>query len=562
MEQVIIGSSYGVLFEVGTGYHGLMGRCASTSTGPQAEAIIPSAGTIKKLRVELSAAPGAGKSYTFNLYKNGSAVGTLSAAIADAATSNEDSGSFSVSAGDRFGMQVVAVGTPDLVIARWTVIYEGDTANESVLLCHNGRTETGSTTYHRVMGGLRSLAAENDVRMVCPAAGTIKNLYVRLSADPGTAPDAYRFTLRKGGASQTLTVTITADNTTGNDTGNSFAVVAGDILTLMCEPLNIPGAQAYFSAGMTFVATTDGESVIMGGTENDLSNSATKYNLLCGDGFWNATEINRYQLAQASTLKDFYVLLSGSPGAGKNYVFTIRDSGGSTSTVATIADAATTGNKTDNDHALIDGDEVGLMVVPSGTPTVRDAYWGIVSFITPSVNYDINSAVIVGIVASASRTLAFDRNSSVISGIVATASRVRNRTIASAVYVGIAASASVVKGAVKSATVVVGIVASASRSLAISRASSVIVGIVASASRSRNTARASSVIVGVVAMASKVAAYIRTASVITGILVTANGWPGFIRFTLKPRVFTFVLKAREFALTLKDRAFSFTLKER
>jgi len=104
MEQVIIGSSYGVLFEVGTGYHGLMGRCASTSTGPQAEAIIPSAGTIKKLRVELSAAPGAGKSYTFNLYKNGSAVGTLSAAIADAATSNEDSGSFSVSAGDRFGM--------------------------------------------------------------------------------------------------------------------------------------------------------------------------------------------------------------------------------------------------------------------------------------------------------------------------------------------------------------------------------------------------------------------------------------------------------------------------
>lgn len=144
----------------------------------------------------------------------------------------------------------------------------------------------------------------------------------------------------------------------------------------------------------------------------------------------------------------------------------------------------------------------------------------VVTYTTPT-NYNINSAVSVG--------------------VVVTASRVRNRTIASAVYVGI--------------------VASASRSLAISRASSVIVGIVASASRSRNTTRASSVIVGVVATAARTRAYIRTASVITGILVTAKGWPGFIRFTLRPRVLTFALKAREFAYTLKSRVFTFTLKE-
>jgi len=109
------------------------------------------------------------------------------------------------------------------------------------------------------------------------------------------------------------------------------------------------------------------------------------------DATWSATETGRYHLGQECTLKKLYVLLSGSPSSGDSYTFTVRQNGASPASglVVEIADAATTGNDTANTISVSDDDELGMMVVPSSTPDVRDAYWGIVCYIEVAVSVTV-----------------------------------------------------------------------------------------------------------------------------------------------------------------------------
>ena len=385
MEQVLFGGHGGPLSATGVRYATLAAGSGWNAGESYRSSIVTTEGVIKNLRVKLDGSPGAGKSYTFVLTVD-SSPSTLTLTISDGETSNANTiNQVIVSAGQSVSLRCTPSGTPTVRIATQTSMFEGDTASESLILGPSSVVNSGEIRYTSLDGGyVPSGATEDDYRVVCPTAGTIKNLYVKLDADPGTAPDAYRFTLRKGGASQSLTVTITADNTTGNDIGNSVAVVAGDILTLMIEPLNGPSASPFIQLGLTFVADTNGESISLGGAISDLDPSFTEYNYVRGDGgSWSADETVRYQLGQACTLKKLYMLLSGSPGAGNKYTFTVRIAGAGSNVVVEIADAATTGNSAALEDTVADGEFVGLEVIPTSIPTVRDVYWGLVGFIEP-----------------------------------------------------------------------------------------------------------------------------------------------------------------------------------
>ena len=231
---------------------------------------------------------------------------------------------------------------------------------------------------------------ELNYRQVVPTSGTIKNFWVSLSSDPGTAPDAYRLTLRKGlpMADTALVVTIVANDKTGNDLVNTVAVVAGDVLTIKIEPLNSPSSVPRTAWGMTFVADIDGESIVLGGSHNNLPQVTTEHNLLTSreENTWTFTESLRYQLGQDCTLKKLHFLLTGSPGAGNKYDFTLRVAGAGGTVVTTIADAATTGNSGALEDTVADGEYVNLRVVPTSSPTIRDAYWGFVCYIIPPVD--------------------------------------------------------------------------------------------------------------------------------------------------------------------------------
>lgn len=389
MRQVIFGGTTNVsLDDTATEYNSIVGAYSWGTTIFWAQKLVSTGGKIKSMRIKLTGAPGAGTHYDFTLLVNG-APSALTVEIADTDTSGTDLvHEVDVVAGDTVCLECVPTGTPAARRAWWSFIFEGSTDNESLIMGGTGDDifPTGITAYAQVMGGRTPVhETENHIYQVCPTAGTIKNLYVELDADPGTAPAAYRFTLRKNGISQALTVTITADDTTGNNVADEVAVVAGDVLTLMCEPLNEPSVTPLAHWGMTFVADIDGESVVLGGSENDLHPTDTESIGIIGRWTWNASEIYYPSIGQACILKKLYMLLSAAPGAGKDYDFTVRkgDPLGDSNVTVNIGDAATTGNSGVLEDTILDDDLVMLKSVPTNTPDIVDAYWGLVSYIAP-----------------------------------------------------------------------------------------------------------------------------------------------------------------------------------
>jgi hypothetical protein len=163
-------------------------------------------------------------------------------------------------------------------------------------------------------------------------------------------------------------------------------VAAGNNVTMMFEPISTPTNATAAMWGMVFVADTDGESLILGGTTDALSNSATEYNVVAGQGMvWGATE--NYTLLNACTLKKLYVELSASPRGNNDndsYTFTIRIDTGNT-TITTLIKDGGTGNKVGNDttHTYDAANIASLKIqcVPSSSPAVVDAYWGLVCYI-------------------------------------------------------------------------------------------------------------------------------------------------------------------------------------
>lgn len=405
MKQVLVGGIYSLLNITTTEYNVVTGAISWVAGGIkfQVAQAISTPGKLKNLRVELNDTPGGGsKTYTFTLHR---AVGTggwantaLTCTVGSGDTQASDMvNEVAVAAGDVVVIECDPTDSPTSRYVKWSMVFEGDNANESLLLAVTD-TNDGAIRYFRPMGALGSTGDELFARSVCPTSGTIKNLFVQLHIDPGTAPDAYRFTLRLNGATvgESSIVTITADNRTGNDTGHNLAVVAGDVLTMMIEPLNVPSAEPWIAVGMTFIADTDGESIILGGSGNGPNTTTTRYNHLLsysGDA-WETDEFRTYQLAQVCTLKKLYMLLNDSPGSNNKYTFTVRRNGTSPAggLVVEIADAATTGNDTGNAVALINDDELDLMSVPTSTPTLRQAYWGLVSFIEPPSGIENKSA--------------------------------------------------------------------------------------------------------------------------------------------------------------------------
>lgn len=373
-----------------TRYGALMGASSAATDELYFYQVIPTAGTLSDFRIELTVAPGAGTSYTFTLRVNG-APSTVTVTISNTDTTGSDiAHSVAVSAGDTVSIQVANSGAVADSQARVCTNFTGDTAGESILLSYWGTAHNINTYYGSVCGHNITWATvtEADWKQIIPTSGTLKKLYVRLSADPGDAPDGFTITLRKNGASQALTTTIVANDTTGNDTAHTVAVAAGDDVTMMVEPINTPGTPNVMF-GMVFVSDTDGESLLLGGSSDDLSASGTEYNWYSNQygSYWSATESVRDNIINACTLKKLYVELSGTPenggGADDKYTFTVRSEAGATDLTCEIANLDTTGNDTSNEHVIADGETLSLQCVPSSTPTVRDAYWGLVAYLEP-----------------------------------------------------------------------------------------------------------------------------------------------------------------------------------
>ena len=96
---------------------------------------------------------------------------------------------------------------------------------------------------------------ETTMQLEIPFAGTVRNLRVRHSG-VGIGGATLTYTARKGGVPQALAVGIAASAGGGTDVANSFAVVAGDLLSLqLAKGGNITTSPTHIYATMELQAT-------------------------------------------------------------------------------------------------------------------------------------------------------------------------------------------------------------------------------------------------------------------------------------------------------------------
>lgn len=106
-----------------------------------------------------------------------------------------------------------------------------------------GETASGNNNTDVLFG-----TAGNVGRMVVGRAGTIRNLYVKISAAPNGATKSRTFTIRINGTNTAVTTTITNAATSNVDNTNSVSVSAGDEVTIEATAANAPaGATASWS---------------------------------------------------------------------------------------------------------------------------------------------------------------------------------------------------------------------------------------------------------------------------------------------------------------------------
>jgi len=152
MRQNIFGGYHNTL-QIVTSYDYVNGSNNDTTVSGWRKQVISTPGFFSKLRFEVSAAPGAGDSRTAILMVNG--VDTLlSVALGPTDTEGTDkTHRVHVNAGDYVTMHFAVTGTPSVSVPKWTVVFEGDRPNESVILGgDDDPLENDVTRYNCLMG--------------------------------------------------------------------------------------------------------------------------------------------------------------------------------------------------------------------------------------------------------------------------------------------------------------------------------------------------------------------------------------------------------------------------
>lgn len=386
MKQVLF--AYAASFPSGTEYTG--GVMGSLAWGSEVDAPWPAPGVFRSFLVERITAPGVGASRTFTIRKNGADT-ALTVTLSDLATSARLTGvDVSVAAGDLVAVKATATGAPDAGNGtRWSLEFEGTMPNESAYA--QQLSTTGTTAVARQTGVFAFPSTYiATVRNVVAAAGTLTGMRARVNTAPGVG-NGMTFYLNKNGTRQdgsggtVNTACALVGAITTASASYSLPLVAGDVVYTEAVPSG-SFTTRFFGLGVSFIATTDGESQCCGG--EDLP-ATTQYgqvpiNLSALPSTTETAFASRFAGGVSSiVLSGMQLLFTVAPGAGKSRTLDLRRNAASVGPTVTISDAATTGSDLVNMATIADGDFWNLRFVPTNTPAATTAFW---SFIQRTVS--------------------------------------------------------------------------------------------------------------------------------------------------------------------------------
>lgn len=389
MDQLIPFGTNGAVSTSATRFHPISGLYAVTTTRDATRGVVPTNGTFGRLCVQLSADPTPGQ-YTVMVEK-GTADTAVTLTITAGNTSGCTSGlSFSVTAGETVNYQIDPASSPASVIVRGSIIFTSSTANESILMSFidANTMATGAASYNRLSGKNSTWdATQTNREQLVATGGTFKKLYVWMSAAPGTAASgkSYTFKLYIAASGSTLTCQVLDDATTCNDTSNTPSATAGNSASMESVPASTPTARAA-SYAVVFAPTTDGESLLMGGTTGAWNTGVALY-ATSTQGITPGNEADVRMAGQTGvTLKKLYFKITTAPGAGNDWTIRSRIDSGNGNITCQIAGASdVTCNDTSNTDALSDNTLINISNTPNSTPSASGvSAWGLVAYIDPA----------------------------------------------------------------------------------------------------------------------------------------------------------------------------------
>lgn len=336
---------------------------------------MPAGGNFKSMIVNLSAAPGAAKSWQIQLSVNGTPSSSLTVTISGAASTTATvTADVAITAGDKVTIVVTPASSPTTSEMQVSLEWLPTTPDQFVYLGHtNGQISTApifqAVAHYGAQGGTDTVGGTNTTRAICPLAGTIRTFYVFLDAAPG-AGKSYDFILSVAGSEVGSALNVADANTAGSQTGLSQAVTAGQTLSFKVKAATGTPAATRVGFGMVLEPATTGRYFW---PLNDMT---------CADAvFWAAnggtnsgTETARqYSTPAGAGIYSAYIALSATPGVGNTRTFRSRLAAGNGAHAITIANPATTGNSTGVIDTLALGSLLDVGEVDSGTPSASNA---------------------------------------------------------------------------------------------------------------------------------------------------------------------------------------------
>lgn len=252
-------------------YNGVFNGAADPSSYTLATAknLVAAAGQIEEIAITLEAAPGAGKSRTFAIYRNGAIVPSTVVVISGTSTAARFTlaSPLALSPGDYVALETSSSGTPAASCMNFSMRYVVATNGQSQMGVINRTTgSTSVSTFNRPNGGqnvadswVGVVRIDETQIPVGPTPFTLSGLQVALDVAPGAAKQyAVRANL-SGVGSASLVATVAGAAATTADSGSGFAnVVDGDLLALELVPTGTPAsARTTFSMIVTTELPSD-----------------------------------------------------------------------------------------------------------------------------------------------------------------------------------------------------------------------------------------------------------------------------------------------------------------
>jgi len=342
--------------------------------------------------IQLDAAPGAGKSYTFAIRDDGVDVATIT--ISDTATTGSWSGNVSIAAGSLVCVSATPSGTPTASTNQYWQINYSTNGNYFLMMgASSVQQDTVNTKYQNPNGGQGILGSSTytDFDFPCPTNMTVNKITASADAAPGAAASGKKWDVAIAQNNTNFLTATIFETETQHTTSGSLSFTPGDSMVMRYLPTAGPAA-ARIGWCMSITPDVSGECVFgFGNFAAIVSDATTRYEqmLSMGNNGWNSSENVRYLHPPAGDYKKMYVRVGTAPGGTTSRVVTLMDNGSPTSLAATITGASTTGSDTTNTATVSGGGNTGTlrMTEPSGAPAaLSGVHVGYVLFVPQPTN--------------------------------------------------------------------------------------------------------------------------------------------------------------------------------